>query len=119
MFSLSGGNGTVRLDRFGVYFPANAASIGAIIPTDSIDVGKNVLGKNGEWRNGALTIQAVLVKPNDVDGFTTDPALSNGGTQGAATSGLLWEATIYHHWGGDAYHEAGNTFVPGEPVSAP
>ncbi len=48
----------------------------------------------------------------------SDTSLSSGGAPGVATSGLLWECTIFHHWSGDSYHDQGNTFVPGQPPTS-
>ena len=59
-------------------------------------------GAHGEWRNGALTIQAVAVDASGADTFTTDTSISAGGVQGGATSGLLWESTVFWHWNGHA-----------------
>ena len=70
-------------------------------------------GKNNEWRNGALTVQAVAVAADGTDGFTTDGSLSSGG-HGAATGGLLWEAALFWHWPGDSYHEEKNHYHPGD-----
>ena len=49
------------------------------------------------------------------DKFVTDQSLSAGGVQGVATSGLLWESTVFWHWKGDSYHE-NRDYVPGKSV---
>ncbi|MFC1508516.1 hypothetical protein ACFL60_02390 [Candidatus Omnitrophota bacterium] len=105
IYSLDGVPGTTQLEKFGMYFDINAIAAGNVLPTNTGDVKKNVPGKFGEWRNGALTIQAVMVNADDTDNFTTDITLSNGGVQGTARSGLLWENTIFWHWHGPSYHE--------------
>jgi len=85
----------------------------AVVPTNTGDVKGNVPGKNGEWRNGSLTLQAIAVNMDGSDAFSTDPSRS-AGSHGAATSGLLWEASLFWHWEGDSYHESGNGYVPGD-----
>lgn len=37
------------------------------------------------------------------DAFTVDTTHSNGGVQGVATSGLLWESTLFWRWSGACY----------------
>ena len=113
-FSMGGGQGTAKLESLKLKMTQDVIYDAGIIPTNTGDVKGNVLGKNGEWRNGALTIQAVQVNADGSDDFATDVALSNGGVQGAATSGLLWEATLFWHWDGDSYHEKGNSYKPGD-----
>ena len=114
IYSLSGAEGTVKLEELGIYFPENAILSGGLVPTKTGEVRANKPGKNGEWRNGALTIQAIAVNDEGTPAYTTDNSLSAGGVQGVATSGLLWEATIFWHWSGESYDKEGNTFVPGE-----
>jgi hypothetical protein len=41
------------------------------------------------------------------DAFDTDLGLSNGGVQGLATDGLLYEISVFWHWRGPSYDEAG------------
>lgn len=103
VYSLEGLPGTTRLREFGLYFDLSAIGSGDIIPTSTGQVRSNVPGRFGEWRNGALTIQVVRVNADGSDAFTTDPALSSGGKQGVATSGLLWESTFFYHSKGGAY----------------
>jgi hypothetical protein len=119
VFSLSGAAGSTKLEKLAIYFGSDAIQAGGVLPTNTGDVKKNVLGKNGEWRNGALTIQAVAVNSDGSDAFATDNGKSNGGVQGVATSGLLWESTIFYHWDGPSYHVPGNKFVPGQPPVNP
>lgn len=115
VYSLGGVAGTTKLTQLGVYFDPDAIALGGLLPSVTGAVRSNVPGKNGEWRNGAFTIQAVLVKPDGSDGFTADRTLSAGGSIGAATSGLLWESTIFWHRSGPSYDNQENTFVPGSP----
>jgi hypothetical protein len=113
VYTLGGQPGTVKLETFKLQFLKDAILSGGLLPTTTLDVKANTPGKNGEWRNGAFTIQAVKVNADGTNAFTTSTSLSNGGVQGVATSGLLWEATVFQHWDGVSYHEAGNTFVAG------
>ena len=124
VFSLNGAPGTTRLSELGLYFDVDAIANGDIVPTNTGDVRDNVPGKYGEWRNGALTIQAVRVNADNTDAFTTSLAVTSGGKHGGATGGLLWEATVFWHWDGPSYHESKNTFEPapnvqvaGQPVA--
>ena len=116
IYSLDGAPGTTKLDSFALYFVEGAMEKAQFAPSNTGDVKKNEPGPNGEWRNGALTIQAVAVNPDGTDAFTTDTALSNGGVQGAATSGLLWESTFFWHWKGPSLHDD-SPYVPGDPSS--
>ena len=113
VFSLGGNHGTAQLTGLELQFDKDVIREAAIVPTNTGDVKSNVPGKNGEWRNGSLTLQAVEVHANGRDDFSTDSGMSAGG-HGAATSGLLWEAALFWHWEGDSYHESKNGYVPGE-----
>ncbi|MFT5412309.1 MAG: prepilin-type N-terminal cleavage/methylation domain-containing protein [Verrucomicrobiales bacterium] len=115
VYSFKGIAGTVPLTRLSLSFDNDAIKIGGVIPTNTGDVRNNTLGLNGEWRNGALTIQAIEVNGSGRDKFVTDQSLSAGGVQGVATSGLLWESTVFWHWKGDSYHE-NRDYVPGKSV---
>ena len=75
----------------------------------------NVPGLLGEYRNGALMIQAL--DASDVSGgFVLNAAseeYATGSTAvhstlGYATTGLLWETTVFWHWDGPDYGEAGH-----------
>jgi hypothetical protein len=112
-FTLSGSGDTKRLESVSITMDRDVILQAGIIPTNTGDVKGNVPGKNGEWRNGTLTVQAVAVSRNGDAEFTTDQNLSSGG-HGAATSGLLWEGALFWHWEGDSYHERDNQYVPGE-----
>ena len=103
IYSFEGLPGTTRLRELGLYFDINAIGTGGIIPTSTGQVRSNTPGLYGEWRNGALTVQVVKVNPDGSDAFTTNRAYSNGGNQGTATSGLLWECTMFNHSKAGAY----------------
>ena len=112
-FSLGGVSGSSRLTSLKITMTQDVIFQAGVIPTNTGDVQDNTLGKQYEWRNGSLTLQAVAVGSSGNDAFTTDLTLSNG-DQGAASTGLLWEAALFWHWDGDSYHENGNEFEPGE-----
>ena len=107
VYSLSGVSGTTQLSSAGVYFDLFAIPKGDLHNTETGCVKANDPGANGEWRNGALTIQAVAVNSDGTDDFTTSTSLSAGGVHGVATDGLLWELTVFWHWSGDCYGTSG------------
>ena len=113
VYSLSGSDGTTQLTNLSFQFHVSAIVNRHVHPSQAINVMRNDLGPNGEWRNGALVLQAVAVNADGTDAFTLDTAKSNGG-HGVAASGLLYEALVYWHWSGPAYSEAGwDTYDPG------
>lgn len=97
IYSLSGANGSTQLTNFGLYFNLATLGTGGLLPGNPGHVKNNTPGLFGEWRNGALTIQVVEVNPDGSDNFTINTAFSNGGVQGVATTGLLWESTFFFH----------------------
>ena len=103
VWSLDGVAGTTKLEKAGVYFHALAIPLDQVHNSSTGCVKANDPGVAGEWRNGALTIQALAVDSDGNDAFKTDPSLSAGGVQGVATKGLLWEMTLFHHWDGACY----------------
>ncbi len=105
VYSLGGASGSTPLTALELGFHRLAIPSGDLHPTLTGCVRDNDPGAAGEWRNGALTIQAVEVDSSGADAFTTDTSFSNGGVQGVATSGLLWEATMFWHYSGDCYGE--------------
>ena len=115
VYSSRGVAGTIPLTSLSLSFDNDAIKVGGVIPTNTGDVKNNTPGLNGEWRNGALTIQAIEVNGSVKDKFATDQSLSAGGVQGVATKGLLWEATVFWHWDGVSYHQ-NPAYVPGKPV---
>lgn len=116
VLSLGGGSGSSRLTSLKMTMTQDVILQAGVIPTNTGDVKGNTLGKQDEWRNGALTLQAVSVDSSGDDAFTTDFTLSNG-DHGAASSGLLWEATLFWHWDGDSYQDNDNRFEPGRLLS--
>lgn len=89
--------GIERLTSFKLSFDINAIISGGLIPTNTGCVRDNTFGPAGEYRNGALLIQAL-----NADAYTLHPTL------GYAQSGLLWEATVFWHWDpSECFHDAG------------
>ena len=105
VYSLSGVDGTIKLDSLGVYFERLDIVNGKLHPTNTGAVRSNVPGKLGEWRNGAYVLQVVAVNDDGSDAFVTDVSRSRGGVQGVASDGLLWELTMFWHWQGPGYHQ--------------
>ena len=60
----------------------------------------NIAGANGEWRNGALTVQALSTTTGIID--STIPA---AGGQGVASSGMLHEIFMFWHAGSYCYSD--------------
>lgn len=117
VYSLDGVGDTYRLVGFEARFGEDVITTAGALPTNPSEVIKNEPGKNNEWRNGALTFQAVSVSDSGVDRFGTTTSLSNGGVHGVATSGLLWEGMLYWHWDGKSYDDSKNQYRPGDPAS--
>lgn len=111
-FTLAGAPGTAKLTGLRLSMAQDLIYQAGVIPTTTGDVVGNIPGKNGEWRNGALALQAVAVNANGTPAFSLDASKSNG-SHGAATSGMLWEATVFWHWAGESYQSDRNTFKPG------
>ena len=103
IYSLDGIAGTTRLTQLGLYFDTSVIGSGGLIGTVTGAVRSNTTGLLGEWRNGALTVQLVKVNTDGSPAFTTSTSISNGGVQGVATSGLLWETTFFWHHNAPAY----------------
>lgn len=117
VYSLGSVAGTRTLQSLQLQFDEDTILNGSVIPTNTGAVKSNVLGKENAWRNGALTVQLLAVNADGSDGFTTDLSLSApGGAQGAASSGLLWEGTLFWHWPGTNYDNEGNQYIPNQPV---
>ncbi len=111
-FTMSGIDGTARLESLEIDMGKDVIYGAGIIPTNTGEVKDNTLGREGEWRNGSLTVQAVAISSDGSDAFTTNSALS-AGDHGAATSGLIWEGALFWHWDGDSYNESGNNYKAG------
>lgn len=115
IYSLTGNGGAIQLTDLSFQFHVSAIANRHVHPSQAINVMRNDLGPNGEWRNGALVLQAVAVNADGSDAFTLDTAKSNGG-HGVAASGLLYEALVYWHWSGPSYDDyaAWLDYDPGE-----
>jgi hypothetical protein len=83
-----------ELDLLQVWFPTNAIPQGGLVGSETACVRNNTLGPQGEWRNGALTLQVA-----DANRLQVDASLSVGG-HGVAVEGLLWEGLLFWHWDG-------------------
>ncbi len=105
--------GIEKLDSLKLSFDAFAILSGDLIPTKTGCVRGNDAGALGEYRNGALMIQA-LDGQHAAGGFTfnavtqqyeTNSAAIHGAL-GYATDGLLWETTVFWHWDDGCYGES-------------
>ncbi len=118
VYSLGGAAGTRTLQSLQLQFDEDTILNRSVIPTTTSAVQSNVLGKETTWRNGALTVQLVAVNPDGSDGFTTDLSLTaQGGSHGAASSGLLWEGALFWHWDGASYDSERNLYQPQTPLT--
>lgn len=88
VYSLDGQAGTERLVSLKIILDLNAILNNRLIPTQTDCVVSNNPGKNGEYRNGALVIQALDVRSVSLN-TSTGVAASN--------TGFLWESTIFYH----------------------
>ena len=88
-------SGDQQLTSFKISFALSAIEDGGLIPTATGCVKHNNPGANGEYRNGALTIQAL-----NADSFNID---SSTGAASLAGGGLLWESTIFWHKDNNCY----------------
>jgi hypothetical protein len=104
--------GVLQLTTFKMSFDAFAILRGDLLGTKTGCVKGNEQGPNGEWRNGALFVQA-LNAPNEDPAYVYDAVTdsyvgANNSVKAGldyATSGLRWESTVFWHWDGDCYHE--------------
>jgi hypothetical protein len=103
VYSMDGVSGSTKLTSLAVNFSLASIKGGGLIPTETGAVRGNKVGKKGEYRDGALLLQAVAVNADGSAAFTTSTALSNGGVQGVAQTGLLWECSMFWHWNGGPY----------------
>ncbi|MCZ6912897.1 MAG: PilC/PilY family type IV pilus protein [Proteobacteria bacterium] len=106
--------GIQRLTSLKLSFDAFAILAGDLIPTNTNAVKANAPGALGEYRNGALMIQALNasgVSGGFVFNAATDEYVAANtavkATLGYATKGMLWETTVFWHWNGPDYGEAG------------
>jgi hypothetical protein len=104
--------GVQKLISFKMSFDSYAILSGDLLPTVTNCVKDNDAGRNGEYRNGALMVQA-LDASDLAAGFTLDEisGLYVGGStsvnkeHGYATTGLYWESTVFWHWDYGCYGE--------------
>jgi hypothetical protein len=75
----------ISLTEFKLAFAINSLLDGKVFKSSPKCVSANIPGLNGEYRNGALTIQ--FVSPNSI----FHPL------SGAAKTGLIWESTVFWH----------------------
>ncbi len=110
--------GVKGLKTLKLSFDAFAILAGDIVPSETKCVRANDIGAQGEYRNGALFLQA-LDASDLTGGFTEDVATgqlianstSVDSANGYATSGLLWEASVFWHWKEGCYNEPGYQVV--------
>ena len=104
--------GVEKLDSLKLSFDAFAILSGDLLPTQTGCVRGNDAGALGEYRNGALMVQA-LDGQHAGGGFAynavtqqyeTNSAAIHG-SLGYATNGLIWESTVFWHWDDGCYHE--------------
>ncbi|MCH8930494.1 MAG: hypothetical protein IIA98_06195 [Proteobacteria bacterium] len=102
--------GIQQLTSLKLSFDTFAILDGDLLPTNTGAVRNNVPGLLGEYRNGALMIQAL--DASDLSGgFVLNAAAEEyvavstavHSTLGYATKGLLWETTVFWHWDGPSY----------------
>jgi len=80
--------GDLQLKRLSVNFAADAIVKGGLVSSVPRDVKVNKPGPNGEYRNGALTLQAV-----EVEDFALEPVTGSS----ASKSKILWETSLFWH----------------------
>jgi len=102
-YSLSGAPGTTKLTSLQLNVDPTAIAVDGLQPTVTGCVRANDPGPDGEWRNGAITLQAVAIADDGT--IATDPSMSAGGVQGVATANLLWEVTLFWHWDGPCFDD--------------
>ncbi len=112
VYTLDGAPGTTQLTQLSLVFDEDAIVNAGLIPSNTGDVKGNEPGRDGEWRNGALTLQVVKVNPDGSAIAPLDPSISNGNHGVAPAPTMLHELTVFWHWPGDSYHE--NDYVPAD-----
>lgn len=81
VFTLTNQTNSITLNNLQISFDPRAISQGGIHPTETGCVKANIPGKNGEYRNGALVIQA----------------------KNQSTSAIIWEGVVFWHEEGSCY----------------
>jgi len=89
-YTLGNTPGATQVTGLKIDFNKNAIPNGGLVPTQTSLVRSNTPGANGEYRNGAFAVQAVALNADGSPAYTL-------GSNGAATSGLLWETTLFWH----------------------
>ena len=87
VWSFGGVDGSEKLTKLAILFEKDAITKGKLIATATGCVVANDPGAQGEYRNGALTLQAI-----DADNVHLQNGLA---TENAV---LLWEITLFYHW---------------------
>lgn len=103
VYALSDVADTVQLESLTISFDEYAILFEEVHGTKTACVRNNRLGPNGEWRNGSLVLQAVMVNEDGSDAFQNNTNHSAGGLHGVVNSGLLWEMTVFWHWSNDCF----------------
>jgi hypothetical protein len=91
VYSLTAQTGATVLSSLRIEFVADAILNNGLLPTQPNCVIRNQPGKNGEYRNGALLVQAAALAGAELR-TTLDPNLLI-----ASTEALRWEAAIFYH----------------------
>jgi hypothetical protein len=82
--------GDKQLQSLKLAFDSNVPAKDLLVPTSPDNcVFPNITGANGEYRDGALVIQAIDAKSLQLDP-NTGAAISNGG--------MIWEGIVYNHY---------------------
>ena len=105
--------GVQQLFSLKLSFDAYAILSGDLIPTETGCVRGNDPGPQGQYRNGALMLQA-LDASNVGAGFTHDENIGQyvagstalHATLGYATKGMFWESTVFWHWKNGCYGDS-------------
>ena len=94
VYSLSGVDGTTKLSSLKIKFEKDVLTNDKFIKTETSCVRGNKPGPNGEYRNGALLVQALKADQIALDAKTKIASKD---------SGFLWEVAVFHHWKGGCY----------------
>ncbi len=97
-YSLGAGvAGATQLTELKVGFPTNVIALSGIYGTTPDKVKNNVLGANGQYRNGALVLQ--LIDAAYVNAILYTSTHANIDWENPNQTGLLHETAIYNHIG--------------------
>jgi hypothetical protein len=105
--------GSTRLTSLVMQFDVDSIANCELHPTPPTPTWNNTPGIYNEWRNGALTIQAVKTSPAPTFIQNISPTRKNGGHEPVINfpNGLLWENYFFWHW------EAGIQYTVGSAAS--